>query len=115
MAHFAKVLAGKVIDVIVAEPEFFDTFVDTTPGEGIQTSYNTHGGVHPNDTPLRYNFANIGGWYDRNADAFYDLQPYPSWTLNTTTYKWDAPVPFPADGQAHTWNEETQSWEVSEV
>ena len=46
MAHYAKVLDGKVINVIVAEKEFFDTFVDDTPGEWIQTSYNTRGGIH---------------------------------------------------------------------
>ena len=43
MAHFAKVLGDKVTQVIVAEPEFFDTFIDSTPGMWIQTSYNTLG------------------------------------------------------------------------
>jgi hypothetical protein len=44
MSHFAKVTDGKVTQVIVAEKEFFDTYVDSTPGEWIQTSYNTQGG-----------------------------------------------------------------------
>ena len=58
MAHFAKVLDGKVVQVIVAEPEFFITFVDSSPGEWIQTSYNTYGGIHKNGgTPLRKNFS----------------------------------------------------------
>jgi len=48
MAHFAKVVDGLVTQVIVAEPEFFDTFVDSSPGQWIQTSYNTYGGVHAN-------------------------------------------------------------------
>ena len=115
MAHFAKVKDGKVIDLIVAEPELFDTFVDTTPGEWIQTSYNTHGGEHPEGNPLRYNFAQIGGWFNRNTDAFYSLQPYPSWTLDTTTYYWIPPQPFPDDGDTYTWNEEAQQWEPSEI
>jgi hypothetical protein len=56
MAHFAKVNNGTVQQVIVAEPEFFQTFVDTSPGEWIQTSYNTHGGVHTlGGTPFRKN------------------------------------------------------------
>ena len=38
MAHYAKVINGLVEQVIVAESEFFDTFVDTSPGEWIQTS-----------------------------------------------------------------------------
>ena len=58
MAHFAKVSNGVVVQVIVAEPEFFDTFVDSSPGQWLQTSYNTHGGVHANGgTPLRKNYA----------------------------------------------------------
>ena len=38
MAHFAKVVSGKVTQIIVAEPEFFETFTDDSPGEWIQTS-----------------------------------------------------------------------------
>ena len=46
MGHFAKVVDGKVTQVIVAEPEFFTTFVDSSPGAWIQTSYNTQSGKH---------------------------------------------------------------------
>ena len=46
MAHYAKVRQGKVIKVIVAKADFFDNFVDDSPGTWIQTSYNTRGGVH---------------------------------------------------------------------
>ena len=46
MAHYAKVKNGIVEQVIIAESDFFTTFVDTSPGEWIQTSYNTIGGVH---------------------------------------------------------------------
>ena len=61
MAHYAKVRDNIVTQVIVAEASFFDTFVDTEPGEWIQTSYNTHGGVHSlGGTPLRKNYAGIG-------------------------------------------------------
>ena len=45
MAHYAKVKNGIVETVIVAEAEFFEAFVDDSPGEWIQTSYNTRGGV----------------------------------------------------------------------
>ena len=120
MAHFAKVLDGKVVNVIVAEQEFIDTMIDKTPGEWIQTSYNTHGGIHyePNSvTPredqsgaLRYNYAGIGYIYDKEADAFYEPQPYPSWILDTTTYKWNAPIAYPTDGKKYTWNEENTNW-----
>ena len=46
MSHFAKVCDGKVVNVIVAEQEFFDTFVDSSAGTWIQTSYNTYGNKH---------------------------------------------------------------------
>ena len=113
MAHFAKVSDGKVVQVIVAEPEFFQTFVDTSPGEWIQTSYNTKGGVHVNGgTPLRKNYAGIGYTYDRTRDAFIPPQPYASWTLNEDTCLWDAPTPMPTEGGPYVWNESTQSWEA---
>jgi len=109
MAHFAKVSNGVVVQVIVAEPEFFQTFVDTSPGEWIQTSYNTHGGQHPEGRPLRKNYAGIGFTYDRTRDAFIPPKPYASWTLNDTTCLWDAPIPMPTDG-VYTWDESTTSW-----
>ena len=43
--------------------------------------------------------------YDSTADAFYDLQPFSSWTLNTTTYLWEAPIAYPDDDNHYTWNE----------
>lgn len=120
MSHFAKVLDGKVIQVIVAEPEFFETFVDSNPGEWIQTSYNTRGGVHykPNSNEpsedqskaLRGNYAGIGYTYDRENDVFYGPQPFPSWTLNQSTWTWEPPVPRPADDKSYTWDETNQSW-----
>ena len=124
MAHFAKVLNGKVTEVIVAEQDFIDNMIDTSAGQWIQTSYNTHGGIHyePNSqTPredqsgaLRYNYAGIGYLYDAEADAFYEPQPYPSWVLNTSTYMWNAPVTYPTDNKKYNWNEETTSWDLDE-
>lgn len=115
MAHFAKVSNGVVVQVIVAEPEFFDTFVDTSAGEWLQTSYNTHGGVHANGgTPLRKNYAGVGFTYDRERDAFIPPKPYASWVLNDDTCLWDAPVAMPTDGGHYTWNESTQAWDAVE-
>jgi hypothetical protein len=111
MSHFAKVNNGIVEQVIVAEPEFFNTFVDTSPGEWIQTSYNTHGGVHTlGSTPLRKNFAGIGYTYDHERDAFIPPKPFASWVLNEDTCLWDAPVAMPDDGGKYQWDESTTSW-----
>ena len=111
MAHFAKVVDGKVTQVIVAEPEFFTTFVDSSPGEWIQTSYNTQGGVHLlGGTPLRKNYAGIGFTYDRTKDAFIPPKPFASWVLNETTCCWDAPTPMPSNEKRYRWDEPTTSW-----
>jgi hypothetical protein len=89
MSHFAKVLDGKVVQVIVAEQEFFETFVDTSPGQWIQTSYNTYGNQHTlGGTPLRGNFASVGFTYDAEHDVFIPPKPYETATLNTDTWLW---------------------------
>ena len=111
MAHYAKVENTLVTQVIVAEPEFFDTFVDSSPGEWIQTSYNTQGGVHlDGGTPLRKNYAGVGHTYDATRDAFIPPQPYPSWVLNETSCIYEAPVPYPTDDLRYEWDEDTTSW-----
>ncbi len=116
MAHFAKVVDGVVTQVIVAEPEFFQTFVDSSPGEWIQTSYNTHGGEHKlGGTPLRKNYAGIGFTYDRVKDAFIPPKPFASWVLNEDTCLWDAPVAMPDDGKLYRWDEATTNWVESEA
>ena len=117
MGHFAKVVDGKVTQVIVAEPEFFNTFVDSSPGTWLQTSYNTRGGIHygqdgqpDGGVALRGNYAGIGYTYDSVNDVFYAPQPYPSWILSTQTYLWQAPVPYPSTGSPYNWDEATQTW-----
>jgi len=122
MAHYAKVLDGKVMNVIVSEQDFIDTFVDDSPGNWIQTSYNTYGGKHYTEgvlsedqsKALRKNFASTGGSYDKTADAFYSAQPHASWTLNNTTYEWESPTPYPSDGKDYMWNESNESWDEIE-
>ena len=111
MSHFAKVTDGKVVQVIVAEKEFFDTFVDTSAGTWLQTSYNTLANQHPEGRPLRGNYAGIGYTYDATNDVFYAPQPYPSWILNNTTWTWEAPVAMPTDGKIYKWNESITNWE----
>ena len=72
-----------------------------------QTSYNAK---------RRKNYANIGYSYDPIHDAFIPPQPYPSWTLNQSTFKWDCPVAFPQDSgtgnppKMYGWDETTKTW-----
>ena len=111
MSHYAKVENGKVLRVIVAEEEFFETFVDDTPGEWVQTSYNTKAGKHiEGGTPLRKNYAGVDWNYD--GVGFFPPQPSNSWTLNDDTYLWEPPVDYPSDydGMNYTWNETNRRW-----
>lgn len=84
-----------------------------------RTSYNTIGGVHRGGgIPFRKNYAGIGYSYDESRDAFIQPKPYPSWLLNEQTCVWEAPVPYPADGNLvnpdstkhYRWDEPTLSW-----
>ena len=107
MSHFAQIEDGAVTNVIVAEQDF----IDTQSGSWVQTSYNTHGGIHSNgDTPLRKNYAGVGYTYDSVRDAFIAPQPYPSWTLVEDTCLWEAPVAIPTDNKMYTWDEELTNW-----
>ena len=116
MAHYAKVENATVVTVIVAEQDFIDSLPDKE--KWVQTSYNTRGGKHyaPNSnteddgTPLRYNYAGEGYTYDYGNDAFYGPSPYPSWTLNKTSYTWQPPIGYPEDGKDYRWDEASTSW-----
>jgi hypothetical protein len=98
MSHFAKVNNGIVETVIVADQDFFNTFIDTSPGDWIET-FTDNG------------FAGIGHSYDLTKNVFIPPQPYPSWILNEDIYLWESPVPMPWDGKKYNWNETTTSWD----
>ena len=128
MASFAKIgLNNKVIEVqSVVNEVLHDSngveqeaigidFLTKLTGWSIwiQTSYNTHGGVHSSGgTPLRKNHAGIGMTYDEDRDAFIPKKHFASWILNETTCQWEAPVAMPNDDNKYTWNETTTSWDL---
>lgn len=128
MSYFAKIQSiqngkGIVDDVIAAGQDVIDSGMFGEPNLWWQTSYNTHGNVHygqdgqpDGGVALRANYAGIGYTLDTTVvqdgvvGVFYAPQPYPSWVLNTQTYLWQAPVPYPTDGGSYVWDEATQSW-----
>jgi hypothetical protein len=128
MASFAKIgLNNKVIEVLSVVNEVLHDangieqesigidFLTKLTGYPlwVQTSYNTHGGVHDNGgTPLRKNHASIGYTYDEDRDAFIPKKPYNSWVLNEQTCLWESPIVYPTDGQRYQWNEQIQNWEL---
>jgi hypothetical protein len=103
MKHYAKILNGKVIKVIVAESGFFDTFTDDSPGKWIETTP---------DNSLRKNYAGVGYEYDKKLDAFIAEKKFESWVLNEEKGKYEPPSKKPK-GEDHDWDEETKSWKKS--
>ena len=116
MSHFAQIdTNNNVVNVIVAEQGFIDSGAVGEPSTWIQTSYNTKAGVHAlGGTPLRKNYAAIGFTYDKDLDAFIPPKTFASWVLNEETCLWEAPLPYPQDGNKYDWNEESQSWDQVE-
>ena len=127
MAHFAKLGAnGKVIQVLTMDNDKMlnaDGVEDESVGQQyleyhnnwpaqmwIQTSYNTSANQHRNGgTPFRGNYPSVGWVYDSDNDVFYEQQPYESWILNTSTWEWEPPIPYPETGK-WIWNEEDSDW-----
>ena len=127
MAHYAYIENGVVTNCIVGpdegtEPEgvasWEEYFSAKGNGVAVRTSYNTRGGVHYTDgvpsedqsKALRFNYAGIGFTYDEERDAFIPPKPFESWLLNEDTCLWEAPVAYPEDGEAYTWDEESGNW-----
>ena len=155
MAHFAKLgINGKVIAVHSLDNSKLlnaDSVEDETVGQQelqrihgwpaamwIKTSYNTRGGKHydadgtessDQSGALRGNYAGIGYTWDEDNAIFWAKQPHASWSKNTSTAVWDAPITFPSvidDGQDPvvwnymiSWNEtgyqadNTKGWEAT--
>jgi hypothetical protein len=118
MAHYAFLDENNIVTEVIVGKDEGEEGVDWEVHYGNfrgqtckRTSYNTHGGVHSSGgTPLRKNYAGIGYTYDAGRDAFIPPRPFASWQLNEDTCLWNAPVPYPADGEMYTWDEDTTSW-----
>ena len=136
MAHFAKLgVNGKVISVHSLDNNKLqnaDSVEDEAVGQQelqrihgwpaamwIQTSYNTRGGKYYNadgtehsdqSKALRGNYAGIGYTWDEDNEIFWPKQPHASWSKNTTTAAWDAPITYPsvtddgADPVVYNWS-----------
>ena len=119
MGYWAKISDdNSVAEVLVANDDMGDWLHDTLGGVWVQTSYNTRGGVHyTNGEPsedqtkaLRFNYAGIGFTYDEARDAFIPPKPFESWVLDEATCLWEAPIPYPEDGESYTWDESLGDW-----
>lgn len=124
--NFANVQNSIVVNITVAEWGFINTHPEIygNSSNWFASDANTYGNVHftIEDTsegpirvpdgkePFRGNYAFVGCIYDTVNDVFYAQQPYPSWTLNHTTWLWEAPVKMPVDGSLYYWNEQALNW-----
>ena len=120
MAHFAELDSNNVVlRVIVVDNK------DTSDANGVEKEYigaafceRLFGGTWKQTSyngNFRKNFAGIGYSYlPAPIDGFAPPRPYSSWNLDPDVCQWVAPVPMPTDDQRYSWNEETQSWEVTD-
>ena len=104
--YFAEIsVANIVLDVALCDAN--------QTAEGIKKIKKSSNSWIETSSELTGNRAGIGYTYDPDNNVFYTPQPYPSWTLNTSTWKWDPPTPKPvaAELEIWSWNEDSQSWE----
>jgi len=119
MAHFAQIDENNIVTrvIVVADSdcgggnypksdpigaEFCNKLLG---GTWKQTSYNNN---------FRNCYAGIGYTFDAEKDIFIPAQPYDSWTWNTETQVWEAPTPYPDDGESYSWDEENQQWKLAD-
>lgn len=71
-----------------------------------------------NPVSKRYRTAAVGGLYIPEHDVFVWPKPFNSWVLNTETYEWVSPIPFPplpyANPVKYEWDEYSVSWRETE-
>lgn len=126
MSHFAQLDENNIVIFVTVgrqeddgkEAELSERTGDTYK----QTSYNTIGGIYldpatrepatDQSKAFRKNYAGLGYFYDEALDAFIPPKTFDSWILDEETCQWEPPVPYPTDGAAYTWNEQTTTWDL---
>ncbi len=102
MSHFAKIdKMGKVLQVVVAEPEYINSGRMGDPKTWVQTSYNGS---------IRKNYAGIGYVYDKVRDAFIPPKKFDSWVLDEATCQWKPPKEKPSNDIMYFWDENVRDW-----
>ena len=124
MAHWAEIDENNIVVRVTVgnnddADEGYQWLVDNLGGRWVQSSFNTYGGVYYNadrtvaddqSKACRFNHAAKGYTYDEARDAFIPPQPFDSWVLDEDTCLWVAPVAYPTDGEAYTWDEDAGDW-----
>ena len=115
MAFFAELNEYNVVlrVIVVNDDELLDENNELQEQKGIDFCIAHYGGTWlqtSDDLNFRKNYAGTNDIYDPIRDAFITTCPYPSWVLNDSNCKWEAPTPYPQDGEFYYWDENTTSW-----
>ena len=122
MATFAQINGSNIVTnvIVVADSDAANEAAGITFCKallGADTNW-----VQAFDDGTRFRYPAIGMVYDSTNNVFYEQQPYPSWTLNTSTWVYDPPVAKPDDDGpdgveaeltefvTYDWEEASTSW-----
>jgi hypothetical protein len=111
MSHWAELNENnQVLRVLVGDnndpngDEGYQWLIDNLGGTWVKTSYNNN---------IRGTYAGVGYSYNEDEDIFVAPQPYPSWTRNGSF--WEAPTPYPTNGQVYNWVEDDLNWQAISI
>ena len=96
--YFAQLNADNiVIDVHCVTAEFLEANPERYSGTWVETFMGSS-----------KQYAGIGLEYLPATQDFREAQPYPSWTW--AEKMWNAPTPYPTDGEPYRWSEAELEW-----
>ena len=128
MARFAELNSNNVVLRVIMVDDWNITDAQGNQVEAIGVNYlkNLYGQdtIWKQDVPKTIQLpvgtiaitSGSGYTYDSERDAFISPKPFPSWTLNETTFLWESPTPYPTDvgtpenPKSYWWDEEALSW-----
>lgn len=115
MAHFAQINKNNVVTqvVVISNDEILDDAGQESEAKGVAFCQKLLGGNWVQTSyskKFRKNFAGVGFKYDENFDVFIFPKPYESWILDTDTFQWGSPVPYPQDDKQYYWDESIINW-----
>jgi hypothetical protein len=125
MAHYALINSENIVVQVITgvDENIIQTDLDGTQVGGTSEAWEQFYAAQPQFAGLtckrtsyngniRANYAGVGYKYEPDFDVFLPPQPYPSWKLNYTTYRWEAPVATPdeVEGFRWKWSEINKEW-----
>lgn len=115
MAHFAEIDTDNIVTqvIVVDNSDILNDNGIEDEEVGIKLCSDLFGGIWKQtsyNSNFRKNYAGIGDLYDVSRDAFIAFPIYDGWILNEDTCRYEAPIPYPEDGQDYKWDDEQENW-----